>query len=88
MQQSSTFSVGLDVHKDAIAVAYVGQEHHAEVVSLGTIGPRPCDIDTLVRQLQSQSQHLVFVSEAGPCGYWLSRSLTKKVRSAGSSRPR
>jgi transposase len=78
MQQSSTLYVGLDVHKDAIAVAYVAKEHHAEVVSLGTIGTRQCDIDKLVRQLQSKSKHLVFVYEAGPCGYWLYRYLTKK----------
>jgi transposase len=78
MQQSSTLYVGLDVHKDSIAVAYVAKEHHAEVVSLGNIGTRQCDIDKLVRRLQSKSKHLVFVYEAGPCGYWLYRYLTKK----------
>src|SRR5262249_15180144 len=51
---------------------------HAEVVSLGNIGTRPCDIDQLIRKMPSKSKHLIFVSEAGPCGYWLSRSLTKK----------
>jgi transposase len=78
MQQSSTLSVGLDVHKDSIAVAYVAQDHGAEVVSLGNIGTRQCDIDQLIRRLQSKSPHLVFVYEAGPCGYWLYRYLTKK----------
>jgi hypothetical protein len=78
MQQSSTLSVGLDVHKDAIAVASVATAHHAAVVSLGTIGTRHCDIDTLVCQLQSKSTRLIFVSAAGPWGYGLSRSLTKK----------
>src|SRR5262249_32688350 len=78
MQQSSTLYGGLDVHKDSIAVAYVAKEHHAAVVSLGTIGTRQCDIDKLVRQLQSKSKPLVFVYEAGPCGYWLYRDLTKK----------
>jgi hypothetical protein len=37
MHQSSTLYIGLDVHKESIAVAYVAQEHHAEVVSLGNI---------------------------------------------------
>jgi transposase len=78
MHQSSTLYVGLDVHKESIAVAYVAKAHHAEVVSLGNIGTRQCDIDKLIRQLQSKSSHLIFVYEAGPCGYWLYRYLTKK----------
>ena len=47
MQPSSTLYVGLDVHKESIAVAYVAEDHGAEVVSLGTIGTRQCDIDSL-----------------------------------------
>ena len=78
MPQSRTLYVGMDVHKESIAVAYVGQDHGAEVISLGTVGTRQCDIDKLIRQLQSKSKQLVFVYEAGPCGYWLYRSLTKK----------
>ena len=68
----------LDVHKESIAVAYVAQAYGTEVISLGTIGTRQCDIDKLIRQLQSKSKQLVFVYEAGPCGYWLYRYLTKK----------
>jgi transposase len=78
MHQSSTLYIGLDVHKESSAVAYVAQEHHAEVVSLGHIGTRRCDIDQLMRQMQAKSQHLIFVYEAGPCGYWLSRYLIQK----------
>jgi transposase len=78
MNQSSTLYVGMDVHKDSIAVAYVAEDHPPDVIFLGTIGTRPCDIDQLIRKLQSKSQHLVFVYEAGPCGYWLYRYLTKK----------
>ena len=78
MPQSSTLYIGMDVHKESIAVAYVGQEHHAEVIYLGAIGTRQCDIDQLIRKMQSKSTHLVFVYEAGPCGYWLYRYLTKK----------
>ena len=65
------------VHKDSIAVAYVAQEHGAEVMDLGAIGTRPCDLDPLVRKLPSNAQHLIFVYAAGPCGYWLYRSLTQ-----------
>src|SRR5712691_10774480 len=78
MHQSRTLDVGMDVHKESIAVAYVAKDHDAEVISLGTFDTRQCDIDTLMRKLQSKAKHLVFVSEAGPCGYWLSRYLTKK----------
>jgi transposase len=78
MSHSSTLYVGLDVHKDSIAVAYVAKDHDAEVTYLGTIGTRQCDIDHLIRKMQSKAKHLVFVYEAGPCGYWLYRYLTKK----------
>ena len=78
MSHSSTLLIGMDVHKDSIAVASVAQAHGAEVVSLGTLGTRPCAIDQRLRQLPSQGPPLVFVYEAGPCGYWRSRDLTQK----------
>src|SRR5262245_751902 len=78
MNRSSTLYIGLDVHKDSMAVAYVAQEHGAEVIYLGAIGTRQCDIDQLIRKMQSQATHLIFIYEAGPCDYWLYRYLTKK----------
>jgi transposase len=78
MTQSSTLYVGLDVHQESIAVASIAQAHGAAVSSLGSIGTRQCDMDHLIRKLPSKAQHLVVVDEAGPCGYWLSRSLTKQ----------
>ena len=38
MSQSRTLYVGMDVHKESIAVASVAQAHGAEVISLGTLG--------------------------------------------------
>jgi hypothetical protein len=35
MSQSSTLFVGMDIYKDSIAVAYVAQDHGAEVMYLG-----------------------------------------------------
>jgi hypothetical protein len=35
MRQSRTLDVGLDGHKDSMAVVYVAQEHGAEVTYLG-----------------------------------------------------
>ena len=78
MSQSRTLFIGMEVHKDAIAVAYVAQDHGAEITSLGSIGTRQCDIEHLARKMQSQAKPLVFVYAAGPCGSWLSRSLMKK----------
>src|SRR6266540_3342582 len=78
MAQGSTLFIGLDVHKESIAVAYGSGEREAEVVFLGTVGTRQCDIDKLVRKRQAKGKTLHFVYEAGPCGYWLYRYLTKK----------
>ncbi|MDQ3830329.1 MAG: hypothetical protein M3361_13730 [Candidatus Tectomicrobia bacterium] len=88
MSQSSTPYVGLDVHKESIAVAYVAKTHAAEVVFLGTIGTRQCDLDQLIRKRQPKAKHLVFVYEAGPCGDWLYRAISaEKAIPVGSSLP-
>jgi len=78
MKHSTTLFVGLDVHKDMIAVAHVSDEPGAETTAVGPIGTRQCDLDKLTRRLQSKAAHLVFVYEAGPCGYHLYRYLTGK----------
>ena len=78
MRHPSTLFVGLDVHKETIAGAYVSEDREAEVIFLGTIGTRQCDIDKLIRQLHAKGKKLHFVYEAGPCGYWLYRYLSKK----------
>src|SRR5262245_3132010 len=77
MSQPTTLYIGMDVHKDAIVVAYVAQDHGAEVTYLGTIGTCQCDIANLSRKIHSKAKHLVFVYEAGPCGYWLYRYPTR-----------
>jgi hypothetical protein len=66
MPHSTTLFVGLDVHKDSIAVASIAKEYDAEVTYLGAIGTRQCDLDTLIRQLQSKSQPLVFSMKPAP----------------------
>jgi transposase len=78
LPHSTTLSVGLDVHKDSIDVADVAQDHGAELTFLGTIGTRQCDLDQLIRKMQSKANHLLFVYEAGPCGDWLYRYLSTK----------
>jgi transposase len=63
MSQSRTLFIGMDVHKDAIAVAYVAQDHGAEVPSLGTIGTRQCDIDQLIRKMPAKATHADAISD-------------------------
>src|SRR6266571_1739311 len=53
-ESSKTLYVGLDVHKDSIAVAYAPEDRGADVVPVGAIGTRQCDIDKLIRKLQSK----------------------------------
>ncbi len=77
MGKYNTLYVGLDVHKESIAVAYAPDEQGLDVCYLGPIGTRQCDVDKLIRQLQSKAPRLRFVYEAGPCGYWLYRYLQK-----------
>jgi len=68
MKNRNTLFVGLDVHKESIAVAYAATEGATDPVHIGTIGTRQCDVDALVRRAQSKAAALVFVYEAGPCG--------------------
>jgi transposase len=78
MKHSTTLHVGLDIHKDSISVAYAQEEREIQPIFVGPIGTRQCDIDRLIRQLHSKASRLLFVYEAGPCGYWLYRYLQKK----------
>lgn len=75
MTHDSTVLVGLDVHKDSIAVAYsVG---FGEVTSLGNIGVLHRDVQRLCQKMQSNASNVQFVYEAGPCGYGLQRQLQR-----------
>ena len=63
--------VGLDVHKETIAVAVANAEGPAR--SVGTIPNEPTAVTRLVRQLGADGH---WAYEAGPCGYDLYRQLT------------
>jgi transposase len=75
MKKSITF-VGLDVHKNSIAVAIADAGRNAEVRNYGIIGGTLGDLDRLVKKLSAPDKKLHFVYEAGPCGYEIFRSLT------------
>lgn len=76
MEKTTPLFVGLDVHKDSIAVAHAGGGSTEPPIFVGSIGTRQADIDKLIRRLHAKASALVFAYEAGPCGYGLHRYLT------------
>jgi hypothetical protein len=78
MSPASTRVIGRDVHQETMAVASSAQAHGAEGTALGPMGTRRCDLAPRVRQRPSQATPLRVVSDAGPCGDWLSRDLMHK----------
>src|SRR6516225_841679 len=71
MQEGNTTFVGLDVHKDSIAIAAAQSDREAPRF-VGTVGP---DLKHLRKALWSlgSPQSLKVVYEAGPCGFGLAR---------------
>ena len=80
MSQSTPLFVGLDVHKDSIAVAHAQGQSADPPVYVGTIGTRQADLSKLIRRLQAKTPTLVFTYEAGPYGY-------RRCASLPSARP-
>lgn len=78
MAQPTPLFVGLDVHKDSIAVAHAHGASADPPAFVGSIGPRQADLDKLIRRLEAKTPALVFAYEAGPSGYVLHRYLTSK----------
>jgi transposase len=72
---NNTIFVGLDVHKETIAVAVAECRRGGEVLQLGNFLNRPDQIKKLVERLARGNRILSFCYEAGPCGYGLYRQL-------------
>lgn len=68
--------IGLDVHKDTIAVARANRGGGA-VESLGTIVNTPEAVARLMRKL-GPAEEVAVCYEAGPCGYGIYHQLTAK----------
>lgn len=69
--------VGLDVHKETIAVS-IAPQNTTEVRRYGIIGGTLDAVDKLVKKLAADNAELHWVYEAGPCGFVLCRHLRSK----------
>lgn len=71
----NTVFIGLDTHKETIAVALAEDGRDGEVRYYGQIANEPAAVLKLVKKLSSNYAKLDFCYEAGPCGYGLQRQL-------------
>ena len=75
MDKSTTY-IGLDVHKDTIAVALAEAGVRSDVREYGKIANTPAAVQALATKLSRVGNVLRFCYEAGPCGYGIQRQLT------------
>lgn len=78
MNEFSNIYVGLDVHKDTIAVA-VARVGRRDPEYLGVIPHTAAEINKLLKRLSPSGEVLSLCYEAGPCGY----GLYHQVRESG-----
>jgi transposase len=62
----------MDVHKESIDVAIADGK---EARHFGRIAGDAASADRLIRKLRGAHRDLIFVYEAGPCGFWLYRRI-------------
>jgi transposase len=74
MDKYTTKYVGMDVHKETIAVA-IAKEGRGEPVYYGEIPNNAEAIRKLVKREASKGERVSFCYEAGPCGYEVYRQL-------------
>jgi len=74
MKQFNKIFVGMDVHKESIDITLA--EQGGELRRFGSVGGDRLSLLKAVRKLTSRGRALVFVYEAGPCGFWIYREIT------------
>jgi transposase len=74
VKEAITSYVGLDIHKDTVAVA-VAAAGRSPPKFVGTINPSPAELCKALRRERCTPQNSLLVYEAGPCGYGWARYL-------------
>jgi transposase len=77
MKETITSYVGLDIHKDSIAVA-IAEAGRAAPRFIGTLKPSPSQLCQVLRRQRCSPESTVLVYEAGPCGYGWVRYLRRQ----------
>jgi transposase len=75
MEKPITY-IGLDVHKETIAVALAEAGKRGEIREYGVIANTPTALKALASKLAKSGSALCFCYEAGPCGYGIQRQLS------------
>ena len=68
--------IGLDVHKDTVAVTVAEGGKRGEVPEHGKVANTTAAVTALAVKLARGGKALRFCYEAGPCGYGIQRELT------------
>lgn len=77
MKEVITSYVGLDIHKDTVAIA-VAEAGRTAPRFIGTINPFPAELCKALRRQHCTPGNSLLVYEAGPCGYGWARYLRKQ----------
>jgi transposase len=77
VKETITSYVGLDIHKDSIAVA-IADAGRAAPRFIGTISPSPALLCKTLRRQRCSPERTLLVYEAGPCGYGWVRYLRRQ----------
>ena len=78
MKEPITSYIGLDIHKESIAIAIaIADADRAAPRFIGTINPVPAELCKAMRRVCNKETTLI-VYEAGPCGYGWVRYLRKQ----------
>jgi transposase len=77
VKEAITSYVGLDIHKDSVAIA-IADAGRASPRFIGTTNPVPWELCKALRRQRCRPENTLLVYEAGPCGYGWVRYLRKQ----------